>query len=179
VPAVRFAERSPETRGRRVVIEEFERQFHSRLLNFSGEPVRLRNQRDQLEVELRRLTDAVAQAAGSSFLLLAIREREREVREITDRLPSDRPESVDLEWQEMRSFVVERLHDIRAVLTKDIPRARDELARHVREIRIQPHRIGSDRFSVAEREWCPLREDLENWANALRLARSVGCGGWI
>jgi hypothetical protein len=135
------------------VIEEFGRQFHSRLTSFSDEFDRLRKRKDELGRELRRLTDAVAQQGASNFLMQAINERERELREITDRLPLDGPGPFDLEWQEVRRFITERVDDIRSILAKDVLRAREELAKHVGEIRMQPREVGVDRFYVAEGEW--------------------------
>jgi hypothetical protein len=113
------------------VIEEFGRQFRSKLAAVADDFDRLWRRKDELGRELRRLTDAVAQQGASNFLLQAINERELEIRQITDRLPADRSGSVDLEWQEIRRFITERVGDIRGLLANDVLRAREELAKHV------------------------------------------------
>ena len=69
-------------------VQEFGRQLEAALQNLSGETARMREQKEKLESELRRLTAPIAERGHSSFLLAAIAEREDKLREITDRLLS-------------------------------------------------------------------------------------------
>jgi DNA invertase Pin-like site-specific DNA recombinase len=134
-------------------LEEFGRQLSLKLLDLSDGLSRLRERRSQLEAELRRLADAAAQNGASRFLLDAIGEREKALCEISNQLLSDSPQSVDAELAEIRGYVTTRLADIRSLLAKNVPLARVELAKHVREIRMQPSTVGAERFYVAEGEW--------------------------
>ena len=86
-------------------LEEFGRQLNLKLLDSSDGLSRFQERRVQLEAELRRLVDAVAQNGASMFLLDAIREREKALREITNQLLSDGPQSVEAELAEIRGFV--------------------------------------------------------------------------
>ena len=80
-------------------------------------------------------------------------ERERELRQITDSLLAEGPGSVEAELSEIRQFVTTRLADIRTLLAKDVPLARIELAKHIKEIRMNPTEREAERFYVADGEW--------------------------
>jgi hypothetical protein len=134
-------------------LEEFGRQLNLKLLDLSDGLSRIQERRVQLEAELRRLVDAVAQNGASMFLLDAIREREKALGEITNQLLSAGPQSVEAELAEIRGFMTRRLADIRSLLAKNVPLARVELAKHVKEIRMQPSTVGAEKFYVAEGEW--------------------------
>jgi hypothetical protein len=134
-------------------LEEFGRQLKSRLSNLSVDISRMRDRKRQLELEARRLADAIAQQGASSVLLEAISEREKALREITSQLLSEGPRSVDAELEGIRGFVTTRLADIRNLLTKNVPLARVELAKHVNVIRLYPSTVGAERFYGAEGEW--------------------------
>ena len=134
-------------------LEEFGRQLNVKLLDLSDGLSRSRERRAQLEAELRRLADAVAQNGASRFLLDAIGEREKALCEISNQLLSDGPQSVEAELAEIHSYVTTRLADIRSLLAKNVPLARVELAKHVREIRMQASNVGEERFYVADGEW--------------------------
>ena len=135
------------------VLEEFGRQLNLKLLDLSDGFSRIQERRTQLETEVRRLVDAVAQNGASKFLLDAIGGRERALREISSQGLFDGQQSVDAELAEIRGYVTTRLADIRTLLTKNISLARLELAKHVREIRMRPSTVGAERFYVAEGEW--------------------------
>jgi hypothetical protein len=80
----------------------------------------------------------VAQKGASGVPLDAIRKREKARGEISDELLSDSPQSAEAELAEIHGFVTSRLADIRSLLGKNIPLARVELAKHVKEIRCNP-----------------------------------------
>ena len=83
-------------------VQEFGRQLEAALQNLSGETARMREQKEKLESELRRLTAAIAEQGHSSFLLDAIAERENKLREITDRLLSGGVGSVEAQVADIR-----------------------------------------------------------------------------
>src|SRR5947207_13354854 len=101
----------------------------------------MREQKEKLESELRRLTSAIAEQGHSSFLLAAIAEREGKLREITDRLLSGGVGSVEAQVADIRRFVAERLSDLRKLLYRDVALARAELGKHVTE-RSEERRVG-------------------------------------
>src|SRR5205814_3359704 len=133
------------------VVQEFGRQLESALQNLSGETARMREQKEKLESELRRLTAAIAEQGHSSFLLAAIAEREGKLREITDRLLSGGGGSVEAQVADIRRFVTERLSDLRKLLYSDVALARAELGKHVSEIRMEPDL--TERHYVAKGQW--------------------------
>ena len=67
----------------------------------------------------------------------------------------------------------------RALLHRDIPAARAELTKHVREIRMSPKQVGGARFYVAEGEWNLLGGYQGSFLNdpRPRMTESDGCGG--
>ena len=134
-------------------VEEFEQQLQARLTDIGGDLARKRGRKAELEQQLGRLIDAVAQSGGSSALLGAISERERELQEITEQVLATGPRSLEAELAEIRGFVKDQISDIRAVLGRDVSLARLELSKHVREIKMQPRQVGQHRFYQAEGEW--------------------------
>ena len=55
--------------------------------------------KQNVEAELRRLTETAAQAGPSAFLVQAINDREQELRHIADKLLSTGPESLTHVWK--------------------------------------------------------------------------------
>ena len=73
--------------------------------------------------------------------------------------------------KEIRAFVTDRLNNIRELLYVDVAAAKNELIKHVSEIKLVPEGSGKDRHYVAEGNW----GSSGRWG----AARSDGCGGWI
>ncbi len=134
-------------------LQEFGRQLKASLANLSGELATMRDRKEKLESELRRLAAGVAEGGHSSFLLEAIAERERELREITARLLSEETGSVEAQVAEIRQFVIERLQNLPELLAGDVAQARLELGKHIGEIRMMPQQIGSEWYYLAAGEW--------------------------
>ena len=95
----------------------------------------------------------IAEGGHSSFLLEAIAERERELREITARLLSEEAGSVEAQIADIRRFVTERLRNLPELLAGDVPQARAELAKHVDEIRMVPRQVGGACYYRAVGQW--------------------------
>ena len=134
-------------------IQEFGRQLKAALGSVLGTVARMRERKATIEGELRRLTAAVAESGHSTFLLQAITDGEREVREITAWLLSGGPGSVEAELGEIRRFVTERLADIRGLLYTDVALARTELGKHLSKVRMIPQQVGAVGCYVAEGQW--------------------------
>ena len=69
----------------------------------------MRERKRKLEAELTKLAETAAQTGPSGFLVEAISDRGRQLREITERLLSREPGSVESHLNGIRQFVTERL----------------------------------------------------------------------
>ncbi len=135
------------------VVEEFGRQLQQALASLSDDLVRLRGRKKELEAEIRRLTDAIAAGGHTDALLTAIGQRQNELHELDRRLLSEEPFSVESRVKEIRSFVVDRLRNIRDLLCVDVVAAKKELLKHVSEVRLLPDGKGPIPHYVAEGAW--------------------------
>ena len=131
-------------------MKEFSNQLNKSLADISTDLGRMAERKSQLETELGRLVAAVAEGGHSSFLLSAIEERETQLREMTEKLLSSQPGSLDAELIQIRRFVSERLLDLRKLLHTDVAVARTELGKHVSEVKMTPAEKDGDRYYVAE-----------------------------
>jgi DNA invertase Pin-like site-specific DNA recombinase len=134
-------------------IEEFIKQLEKRLAKLGQDWTAKRDQESRLQSEIKRLADAVAQNGASIALINALNERERELKTIAEEILVATPGSIRDHLTEVREFVTHQISDVRALLNRDVTRARGELAKHVQAIRMCPAVIGQDRFYVAEGEW--------------------------
>jgi DNA invertase Pin-like site-specific DNA recombinase len=162
-------------------IQEFQRQLTDSLSQLSGNLSRARQRRAEVQQELRRLVETVAQCGHSPALVDAINERQRELDEITRRLFASEPDSVSSEIARIRHFVTERLGNIRELLSADVERAKIELAKHVTGIRMNPEGQGKAAHYVADGEWNLLggyAEGMGNQADAEKRVRMVAGEGF-
>jgi hypothetical protein len=83
-----------------------------------AELARMRQRKQGLDLELKRLTDSIAQGQQSQGIMNAIGERERELRVFTDKLLKPTPGSLRAKLEELREFVVSRLSKIRELLAR-------------------------------------------------------------
>jgi hypothetical protein len=95
------------------VIAQFGKQLTAALDDLSRQLDCMRNEKNKLEAELLQLTLTAAQVGTSRFLVEAIHEREQRLGKINDKLLSGEPGSVQACLQEIRSFVVRKLSDLR------------------------------------------------------------------
>jgi len=138
-------------------ITQFGEQLKAALAKLSGELAHMRERKQKVEIELRRLTETAAQTGPSAFLVQAINQREQELRQLTDKLLANGPESVDARLGEIRAFVNNRLTDIRKLMSNtafaDPTVVRNELRKHVSEIRLTPQDGKPRGHYVAEGAW--------------------------
>ena len=92
-----------------------------------AELARMRLRKQGLDLELKRLTDSIAQGQQSPGIMNAIGEREIELRAFTDTLLKPTPGSLRAKLEELREFVVSRLSKIREFLAllETIPEAHE------------------------------------------------------
>jgi site-specific DNA recombinase len=116
-------------------IQAFGRQLKDALEKMSNELAQMRERKTKIETELRRRADTAAQTEPSDE---AINDREKQLRDITERLLSTGPGSVESHLAEIRGFITKRLSDLQGLLARDTTLARAELKKHVEEIRMIP-----------------------------------------
>jgi site-specific DNA recombinase len=106
------------------------RQRHEAL---NSELRELGEEKHRIEAELKRLVDMIAAGTASSTVMSAITEREARIRVITDKLIEPGPDSLQEKLQELRTLAVERLTQLRGLLTNPsaIHEARALLAEQV------------------------------------------------
>jgi hypothetical protein len=150
-------------------------EFHAELTKASeetrGMAVHYENRMRELEAELRNLTAAVAKAKGSTSVLEAIAEREREVKELKRlrKVEEDRrPERV---FEGLDEFVRNRVSRLRELMQVDVSRAKVELGKHLSVITMRPEPDGSG-YAI-EGEW-----DLvgDRFPKILATSLGEGCG---
>jgi hypothetical protein len=93
----------------------------------------LRDEKQRIELELKRLVEMIATGSGSPSIMTAITEREARLREITDHAVEPRPDSLTEKLNELRTFAALRLARLRDLLAdpKAIQEARALLAEQV------------------------------------------------
>jgi hypothetical protein len=108
----------------------------------------------ELETELGRLTNAIAETGHSKFVLEAIVERERELERLAAKIATAERRTVEKHPGNIRAFVTDALKSLRALINGDTTRARAELSKYTAEIRMIPEVDENGRaFYIAEGGW--------------------------
>ena len=148
--------------------------------NLSNQMAQMRDRKQKLEGELRRLAATAAETGPSAFLVEAINEREKELRKICDQLPAGGA-SVDTHLLDIRNFITDKMGDLCALLAGDTAPARKELLKHVSEIRMMPQQVGTASGTMLRRasENCleMSRMCYQRWSRS--TGKFFGCGGRI
>ena len=134
-------------------LEKFEWELEKELSAASGSIDSQRCRKEQIEVELGRLAEAVATQGISAALMNAIATRETELKAIEQVLWGSSPGSVKAAISEVRQFAIEQLQQIRGVLHSQAEAARFELSKHVDQIVMRPVAQGDQRHYLAEGDW--------------------------
>jgi site-specific DNA recombinase len=162
------------------VLDEFGTHVKNAFASLSNQMTQMRERKQKLEGELRRLASTAAETGPSAFLVEAIHEREQQLRQITDQLLAGGADSVDAHLADIRKFVTQRLGDLRSLLAGDPVPARKELLKHVSEIRMIPQDGEGKPHYVAEGRWNLLgnEKDSSTSLNAvptqIRMVAGVG-----
>lgn len=104
----------------------------------------LRDEKQRIEVELKRLVEMIANGSASPSVMSAITEREARLREITNQAVQPGADSLKEKLDELRDFAVSRLAHLRERLTdpKAIHEARALLAEQIGKFRLE--RVSED-----------------------------------
>jgi site-specific DNA recombinase len=99
----------------------------------------LREEKKRIEVELKRLVDAIAAGNGSAAVMAAINDREGRLREITNQVVESGPDSFQEKLDELRTFAVARLTRLRELLPNPtaIHEARALLAEQIGKFKLE------------------------------------------
>ncbi len=120
-------------------VQEFVRQNRARQAQKSDGRAALRNRQTQLEEELRRLAAAIAEGGHSKLLLDEIGKRERELDDLSRQIEAAGPK-VAHHPGDIRKFVTDGLTDLLGLIKTNVARARAELVKYTKEIRLVPER---------------------------------------
>jgi len=80
---------------------------------------KMRQRKERLGTEVRRLVTAVSEAGHSKVLLAELARKEAELQEITDRLLSNSQESIEARVGEIRTLVIDAAQNPRTLLRED------------------------------------------------------------
>jgi hypothetical protein len=133
-------------------LREFEKQLESAQASTGLDRERKTGRKKELQEQLQRLAEAVAQTGHSTSLLQAIAEREQEFAEIEKSLCQEGANGRS-SAEEMREFAVTRLSALPGLLSSDVARARSELARHIDFVKMTPTEEDGNRRYVCEGDW--------------------------
>jgi site-specific DNA recombinase len=147
--------------------DEMEKRFET--LNTELEQTRQRKRR--IEGELSRLVRAIADGQPSKSPMSAIGTREEELR-FTDRLLEPGAESLSSKLEELKTFAVSRLTNLRKLIShpESVDQARAALAEYFGRFTLDPtNEAGEASYSV--------RGEVDFFGGQA-LARTGGAGGW-
>jgi site-specific DNA recombinase len=127
------------------------RELDRQLRAMSGQVDSIRQRKQELDAELKRLGEAVAKGGNLPTLLQAIADRETELREISAKLVGTESGSMQASLEGLREYLVKRLTTVlRNLLYTDVEAARTELGRHItKPIVLHPE----NGHYVAQGEW--------------------------
>jgi hypothetical protein len=131
-------------------IEKFGVELENTLAAMTDSIETKRRRKDEIDVELSRLAEAVATQGASPALLNAIGTRETDRKAIEEALWSSGKDSVQAALSELRTVAMNQLKDIRTVLRGQVQAARFELSKHVDRIVLRPVTAGGQQHYVAE-----------------------------
>ena len=121
------------------VIAGLQEELQQRHWEFESGLKALRDEKQRIELELKRLVQMIAVGNGSPTIMAAITEREARVREIVNQLIGPGSESLQENLDELRTFAVSRLTCLRELLANPnaIHEARALLAEQVGKFTLQ------------------------------------------
>src|SRR6202789_600129 len=92
-------------------LDEFDSHLKSAFSKLTNQMAHMRERKQKLEGELRRLTATAAETGPSSFLVAAIHEREQQLRDITDQLLAGGADSLDAHPSGILGVITQRVGD--------------------------------------------------------------------
>ena len=135
-------------------LSRFEEELTKAVRATDNQAGQLERKKKVIEKELQNLVKAVASGLDSPSIRMEIGDRERQVREIGDKIIGSKPETVRTNLRNIRAFVESSLKDIRKLLNSDPTTAKATLARHMPKIVLKPNvRPDGLKFYQVVSEW--------------------------
>jgi site-specific DNA recombinase len=131
------------------VLDRFEKQLAKELDGMGGEMARMKRRKEEIGIEIQRLTAGLATGISSPAVMSEIATREQEISEISVRLLSSEPASLRSRIKNLRAAAIGKMRDLRAFLNTDAQTARAHLTKHVERIEMKP----DGKHYVASGEW--------------------------
>jgi hypothetical protein len=122
------------------VVAKLEEALQEQFQNLDVELRGLKQRKRQVEGEIGRLVQAIADGQASKSLMAAIAERENELKNITDRLLEPAPGSLTETLGNLRSIAMERLASLRKLVAhpENVEQTRAALAEHFGTFKMEP-----------------------------------------
>ena len=120
------------------ILDQFEDKLARELENIGGEMDGMKRRKEELQAEVQRLATGLATGAHSPAVMVEITKREQEMSAISDRLLSNKPESIRSKIATLRETALNRIRDLRQYLNADPATARAYLTKHVEKIVMDP-----------------------------------------
>ena len=152
-------------------VAKMEEALSEQYAGLDAELARMRQRKQELDLELKRLTDSIAQGQQSQSIMKAIGDREKELRVITDKLLEPAPGSLRAKLEELREFAVSRLSKIRELLARpeNIQEAHEALAERIGQLTLEASNENGKKTYLAHGKVDFFGEE--------ELAHSDGAGG--
>ena len=135
------------------------RQLRSSIANVSKELTETRSRKEKLEREIRNFIQAIAEGGYSKYILEEIAVREKEISDITNRLLSSTPDSIQTHIEEVRRLVEGGIQNLQQLFSEESPAAKQELHSHLSAVRMFPLEDGEGWYYIAEGTWDLLGTD--------------------
>jgi hypothetical protein len=122
------------------VVAKLEEALQEQFQILDAELRELKQRRQQVEAEIDRLVQAIADGQTSRSLMVAIAERETELKTITDRLLEPRPGSFTEILGNLRTIALEHLANLRRLVSnkENVEQTRAALAEHFGVFKLEP-----------------------------------------
>jgi chromosome segregation ATPase len=122
------------------VVAKLEEALTEQFQNVGAELQRLKQRKQQVEGEISRLVQAIADGQASKSLMTAITEREGELKNITDYLLEPGPGSLTETFGNLRSIALEHLAKLRKLVShpENVDQTRAVLAEHFGTFKLEP-----------------------------------------
>jgi site-specific DNA recombinase len=122
------------------VVAKLEDALSEEFQNLGAELQRLKQRKQQVEGEISRLVQAIADGQASKSLMTAIAERDGELKSITDRLLEPGPGSLTETLGNLRAIALEHLANLRKLVShpENVEQTRAVLAEHFGTFKLEP-----------------------------------------
>jgi hypothetical protein len=142
------------------VFAEFARQLKAAADNGGNSTDRLLTRKQQLEREMKNLTDAIRQGVSARTIKPALNDAEHELANIGRQLREHKPTSLDDQLADMRQFALQQVMDVVGLCGAKASNAKYQLMQQMSEIWMTPVRkADGERHYIGVGKWNLLSGD--------------------